>query len=152
MTYEDALDWLSENVPIDMYDSYRDWYEACKNEIQTPALWDNPRFNRMHEAYWKNNKDVSEPQDIMPQETQTQREEIEREEISKRPPSSYREPEQSIEQPEYLPSEQERFIPATGKAPDIYARQEPIDLTPPKEQKFTFFKKSRAFIKRALGL
>lgn len=153
MAYEDAIDWLTENLPIEMYDSYSDWYNACKEEITTPALWGSSRFNRMHEDYWRNNRGTIErEQDVLPQEMRAPQEQYEREEITRRPPESFREPEQPLEQEPYYPSEQERIIPETGRAPELYARQEQIDMTAPKEPRYTFIGRTRNFIRRALGL
>lgn len=147
MTYENALDYLTKNVPMELYDNYADWYNACKDEIQTPSLWGTPEFNRMHEQEWLNNfgshdnpamqgievEELPEPTAYEPV--------IERIETSKRPPSSYREPEQEyivtrapiVIEREYIP-ESERIIPETGSAPIITTRK--YDMTPPKKESF----------------
>ncbi len=52
MTYENVLQWLIDNVPVSQSEDYRDWFNACKQEINTPSLWDSPSFNRMHEKAW----------------------------------------------------------------------------------------------------
>lgn len=54
MTYEDALDWLERNVNMYDYDNFRDYYEACEENIQTPSLFDKPEFNNMLEDLWLN--------------------------------------------------------------------------------------------------
>lgn len=122
MTYEQALEWLIDNIPIDMFDSYEDWYNACKQEIQTPALWDSPRFNRMHEDYWKNNKSFEQEEIPIPEPKEPIIEE--KITITKRSDSNIVQEEKEIIR-----------LPPTGKAPELpkpIFRQESIKEEKPK--------------------
>lgn len=149
MTYENALDYLTRNIPMELYDNYNDWYNACKNEIQTPSLWGSPSFNRMHEQEWLNNFGTLDNPQMKGIETEMPEqqpiEQFEREEISKRPPSSYREPEQEyyvtrepITIEKVYVEERERVIPETGQAPKITLREYNMNVP---QQRQSLFKR-----------
>lgn len=140
MTYDQALDWLIDNVPMELFDNYEDWYNACRKEITTENLWNNSTFNNMHKNYWINNKDqeettepVTEP-NIQPEIEQVSKREIE-------PPQRtfYREPIQYQREVIYT-SEQNISVPATESAPVVTTVK--YDMTPPQPQrKESFFKR-----------
>jgi hypothetical protein len=52
MTYENAIEWLEKNVPLDNYDEFSDWYEACEEKLNTPNLFESAEFNKMLEDLW----------------------------------------------------------------------------------------------------
>jgi hypothetical protein len=54
MTYADAVDWAIDNVPMDFYDSYSEWFDAVKSELQTPELISSNTFNEQMQKAWEN--------------------------------------------------------------------------------------------------
>lgn len=52
MTYENAIEWLEKNVPLDNYDEFSDWYEASEEKLNTPNLFESVEFNKMLEDLW----------------------------------------------------------------------------------------------------
>jgi hypothetical protein len=74
MTYDDAVDWAIDNVPMDFYDSYDDWYNASKAELQTPELTSEQEFiNKMQNAWENEVGDVKKTRQQLEQEEQEQR-------------------------------------------------------------------------------
>ena len=52
MTYEQALEWLEKNVPLDNYDSFYEWYNESVDKLNTPNLFSSIEFNKMMEDLW----------------------------------------------------------------------------------------------------
>lgn len=52
MTYQSALEWCVNNKPLADYSDFADWYNACKDAINTPSLFSNSIYNRMMEETW----------------------------------------------------------------------------------------------------
>jgi len=113
MTYEKALEWLEANVNKYDYDTFRDWYEACKEKIQTPNLFDNPDFNRELEDSWLNEFGSFDREeiDVTPSDIPSGQQEIT---IDRQPPIKLFSKAPIIIQK--LP-EEVRILPITGKAP-----------------------------------
>lgn len=53
MTYEKAVEWCENHVPQIQFDNFEDWLEACEQELNTPALFENERFISMMRDSWK---------------------------------------------------------------------------------------------------
>jgi len=151
MTYENALGWLTDNLPKDMYDNYDDWYNACRQEIQTPALWDSISFTKAHRDYW--NSHVSEENISTPEyeepiqepiyDTPSKPEPVNKYETIPTQKRPYRKFQQQPIEFEYNEIEQtaeiqEPVLPPTGSAPVISMQR--YDMTQPK-QKESFFKR-----------
>lgn len=64
MTYENAVQWLVDNVPPENYDSYNDWYKDCLSSLKTPHVFNSPQFNNMlHSAYMQSQGEQEETED-----------------------------------------------------------------------------------------
>lgn len=74
--YADAVDWAIDNVLMDFYDSYDEWLDASKSELQTPELTNHPDFNKQMQQAWEN-----EVGDIKKTRKQLKEEEEERKKI-----------------------------------------------------------------------
>lgn len=113
MTYQEALDWLERNVNMYDYDTFKDWYEACEDKIQTPNLFSIPEFNKGLEDMWLNEFGSfdREEVDITPSDIPSGQQEIT---INREPPIKMFSRTPIIIQK--LPDEV-RILPLTGKAP-----------------------------------
>jgi hypothetical protein len=87
LTYSDALDWSVDNVPTDLYDSFDDWYDAVKQELQTPELTSSTEFeNQMRDAWQQEKgtevleveKELEEPEPVKEPTAQEVQHELER--------------------------------------------------------------------------
>ena len=63
MTYTDAVEWASENVPMDLYEDYDDWYNAVSKELQTDELLASSEFNDKLRDAWESEKGKIEPKE-----------------------------------------------------------------------------------------
>lgn len=82
MTYSDAVDWAIDNVPMDFYDSYDEWFNASKSELQTPELTNHPDFNKQMQNAWTNEVgDITKTRQQLEEEEQKRIEEFEEPEI-----------------------------------------------------------------------
>lgn len=54
MTYDNVLQWLIDNVPVNSASSYNEWLALCKSEVNTPSLWESSNFNSRHEDAYEN--------------------------------------------------------------------------------------------------
>lgn len=84
MTYADAVDWAIDNVPMGFYDTYQDWLDASKSELQTPELTNHPEFMKQMEQAWNNEVgDINKSRQELEQEKREQKriEEFEPEQI-----------------------------------------------------------------------
>lgn len=147
MTYEKALEWCENHVPQMQFESFKDWFDACENELQTPALFESERFQQMMRDSWDATSGEREEREKLIREIQ----EREAEEITTEPvtepavqtpsPQTFNvqvdirsgepvsvslpsEPKTVIpierieREPEPTP-EPERVLPPTGKAPEL---------------------------------
>jgi len=89
LTYADAVDWSIDNVPMNFYNSYNEWLDASKSELQTPELTNHPEFNKQMQQAWEN-----EVGDI-----KKTRQQLEQEEREQRRLEEFKEPE-VLEEPE----------------------------------------------------
>ena len=48
MTYDSALDYAIEHIPMNEYDNFDDWYDALEEKFSTPELTDSDTFG--HDA------------------------------------------------------------------------------------------------------
>ena len=48
MTYDSALDYAIEHIPMNEYDNFDDWYSALEEKFSTPELTDSDTFG--HDA------------------------------------------------------------------------------------------------------
>jgi hypothetical protein len=115
MTYDDAVDWAIDNVPMDFYDSYDDWYNASKAELQTPELTSEQEFiNKMQNA-WEN-----EVGDIKKTRQQLEQEEQEQRTLEQEPP---------IEEPEVIePTSKQVEQDLEKNIPEVIREERPRDF------------------------
>ena len=122
MTYENVVSWCEKNLPQEEYDNFSDWYDACYEKVNTPNLFDNPDFNRMMEDSWLGTFGTFERSKT---EIVT---------------SAY--VDSQVKLPQELPSEQERQIPTTEKAPELPKPQLVFPEQKQKESRIQKFKQS----------
>lgn len=120
LTYENALQWATDNVKMEFYDDFNDWYSQVVDELSTPALTDKAFFVDMALDAWNRHHvaedDYERPTHDAPPIRQPERKEPHHNiDISERQPTK-----QPIRQPEPEPTEQTpTVLPATGNAPII---------------------------------
>jgi hypothetical protein len=115
LTYNDAVQWSIDNVPMDFYDSYDEWFDAIKAEIQTPELLGNTEFNSKLERVWEN-----EVGDIT-----KSRKELEREQRAQKQIEQFEEPQVQEPSANEIQHELERNLPPEQQSKD-FIRQEKV--------------------------
>jgi hypothetical protein len=114
MTYSDAVDWSIDNVPMDFYDSFDDWLDASKSELQTPELTNHPDFIKQMQQAWTN-----EVGDI-----KKTRQQLEQEEAEQRRIEEFREEPEVIEPTaEQVSHELERNLPPEQQSKDFLTQE-----------------------------
>jgi hypothetical protein len=117
LTYTDAVDWAIDNVPMPFYDSYDEWLNASKSELQTPELTNHPEFNKQMQQAWTN-----EVGDI----TKT-RQQLEQEEREQRRLEEFEEP--VIEEPEVVePTAKQVEQDLERNIPEVIQAERPRDF------------------------
>lgn len=130
MTYENAVEWCIDNIPISQFDSFEEWREQCEAELQTPNLFESDKFNSMLRNAYFANGGTDSPTEIrefiedsggeIPDETII--------ELDKREKSDARididapaqiTAQQRIPIPPSIEPERLREIPPTGQAPEL---------------------------------
>jgi len=53
MTYRDAANWAIENIPMNTFDNYSDWYDKAQEELPVPELFEEVEFNNMLQDAWE---------------------------------------------------------------------------------------------------
>lgn len=114
MTYADAVEWAIDNVPIDFYDSFDEWLNASKSELQTPELTNNPTFTKQMEQAWEN-----QVGDIKKTKQQLEQEEIEQRRIDE----IQTEPEVREPTAEEVQHELERNLPPEQQSKDFITKE-----------------------------
>lgn len=76
MTYDSALDYAIEHIPMNEYDNFDDWYDALEEKFSTPELTDSDTFGHDALEEWQSVMgDRDEPIEE-PEELPTRKEEI----------------------------------------------------------------------------
>lgn len=143
LTYETAVQWGIDNVPMSLYDSFEDWYSACETEFGAKSkLFDNDKFRDMMFSAWSDEMD--EDEDIPERESrfeipslprkerpQTEKMDTERKPATERTPEplpfnkqveQQHQPVFETKQPIVIQSstiQSQRILPPTGKAPEL---------------------------------
>jgi hypothetical protein len=117
LTYPEAVDWAVDNVPMDFYDSYDDWFKAVSSELQTPELTNTNDFQKQLEKVWEN-----QVGDI----TKT-RQQLEEEEREQKRIEEFEEPE--IEEPEVIePTAKQVEQDLERNIPEVIQAERPRDF------------------------
>lgn len=61
MTYENVVSWCENNIPKEDFENFYGWYNECYEQVNTPALFDNPEVFNMLEQSWLNSYGSLEP-------------------------------------------------------------------------------------------
>lgn len=128
--YDNVVQWFIDNIPISQFDSFEDWYNQCRAEIQTDELFNSDRFNsKLRDAYFRNGGTDS-PREIrefvedsggeIPEETLQELEKREKSDaiIDIDTPAQIT-AQQRIPVPPSIEPERLREIPPTGRAPEL---------------------------------
>ena len=99
MTYETAINWAIEHIPMSEFDSFEDWYDQLQGEFQTPNLTNSEEFNSMAQRAWSNSgRELDQQASDNEQEFQEQEAEERQRQPTPRPiPQEPQEPESEID-------------------------------------------------------
>lgn len=123
MTYENALNWAIENIPMQEFDSFDDWYGTVQENLL--GVTDSEQFQSMAFTAWQDAgfeeqfRDTSQVQVdefISPQNTVDARIDINTGQVESIRPIGQQTP---IPVQALPPVEPERQLPPTGRAPEI---------------------------------